>query len=303
MKLGFVGLGKMGGNMVGRLQQAGHNLVVLDPDANALNRAQAVGATPCNNREDLIAELSKTEKRIAVWLMIPAHIVDAELDAFLSLVPKESILIDGGNSDFRLTRARAKRCKDRGVSYIDVGTSGGILGKEAGYALMVGGDAKDVQYLSPIFDTLAPKNGWAYFGESGNGHYTKMVHNAIEYGMMEAYAEGYRMLKDGPAKGIDLAAAGRVWQNGSIIESLLNRLTKEALEENPELKGIAGIVAESGETRWALEAAKDSGIELPSIQAAFDVRLKSQKGEINFATKLLAAMRNKFGGHDLNAKG
>jgi 6-phosphogluconate dehydrogenase len=306
MKLGFVGLGKMGGFMAERLLKAGHELVALDPDERALEQAASLGATVAGDRADLVAQLcEKTEGdgEIAVWLMIPASIVDAEVDEFLALLPKGSVLVDGGNSDFRLTRERAARCDSQGVRFVDVGTSGGILGREQGYALMVGGDAAAVKVLSPAFDSLAPADGWRHFGESGNGHYVKMVHNAIEYGMMEAYAEGYRMLKDGPARGIDLAAAGSVWQRGSIVESLLNRLAAESLAENPELAGIDGYVTESGETRWALEAAREAGVEMPSIAASFDVRLRSQRGETNFATKLLAAMRNKFGGHALNAKG
>lgn len=306
MKLGFVGLGKMGGYMAERLLKAGHELVALDPDERALERAASLGATVAGDRADLVAQLcEKTEGDgpIAVWLMIPASIVDAEVDAFLELLPKGSILVDGGNSDFRRTRTRAARCASQGVRFVDVGTSGGILAREKGYALMVGGDAAAVKVLSPAFDSLAPADGWRHFGESGNGHYVKMVHNAIEYGMMEAYAEGYRMLKDGPARGIDLAAAGSVWQRGSIVESLLNGLAAESLAENPELAGIDGYVTESGETRWALEAAREAGVEMPSIAASFDVRLRSQRGETNFATKLLASMRNKFGGHALNAKG
>lgn len=306
MKLGFVGLGKMGGYMAERLLKAGHGLVALDPDERALERAAAHGATVAGDRADLVARLCEDTDRgapIAVWLMIPASVVDAEIDAFLAILPKGSVLVDGGNSDFRLTRDRAARCASQRVALVDVGTSGGILGREQGYALMVGGDASAVAVLSPAFDSLAPTDGWRHFGESGNGHYVKMVHNAIEYGMMESYAEGYRMLKDGPARGIDLAAAGSVWQRGSIVESLLNRLASESLAENPELAGIDGYVTESGETRWALEAAREAGMELPAISASLDVRLKSQRGETNFATKLLAAMRNKFGGHALNAKG
>jgi 6-phosphogluconate dehydrogenase len=306
MKLGFVGLGKMGGYMAERLMKSGHELFVLDPDQRALGRAASLGATVAGDRADLVALLCEDTDNgtpIAVWLMIPSSIVDSEVDAFLALLPKGSVLVDGGNSDFRLTRERAARCTAQGVRFVDVGTSGGILGREQGYALMVGGDDSAVAVMAGAFDSLAPKDGWKHFGASGNGHYVKMVHNAIEYGMMEAYAEGYRMLKDGPAKGINLAAAGSVWQHGSIVESLLNRLAAEAIAENPELSGIDGFVTESGETRWALEAARDAGIELPVIEASFDVRLRSQKGEVNFATKLLAAMRNKFGGHSLNAKG
>jgi 6-phosphogluconate dehydrogenase len=174
------------------------------------------------------------------------------------------------------------------------------LGRTAGYCLMVSGDKPTLEVIKPILEALAAPYGWRHFPGQGTGHFVKMVHNAIEYGMMESYAEGYRMLKDGPYKDIDLAAAGEVWQHGSIIESKLNELSVQALRENPTLEGIDGVVAESGEARWTLEAAKELNIPMPAIQAAFDVRIASQAGQINFGTKLLAAMRNKFGGHQIN---
>ena len=296
MKIGFIGLGKMGGNMTKRIIAAGHQVVALDPNATAQQDAKHAGATVVADRQELISNL---EKQI-IWLMIPSQLVDAEIDALLGLVQPGAIIIDGGNSDFRLSQKRAEICKAKDVVFLDVGTSGGILGLENGYAIMVGGDESAVAELSPIFNALAPKDGWSAFGQSGSGHYVKMVHNAIEYGLMEAYAEGYRMLKDGPIKNIDLAKAGGVWQHGSIIESKLNELTTQALVENPELEGIDGFVKESGEARWALEMAKDNGLDAPAISASFDVRLQSQQGKVNYATKLLAAMRNKFGGHAIN---
>jgi len=218
----------------------------------------------------------------------------------LEILQPGSIVIDGGNSDFRLTQKRGQLSKEKSVHFVDVGTSGGILGLKNGYSMMAGGEQEAIDTISPILDTLAPPNGWHHFGETGSGHYVKMVHNAIEYGIMESYAEGYRMLHDGPVQKIDLAAAARVWQQGSIIESLLNSLNAEILSEDPELSGVDGFVKESGEARWTLEAAKDNNIDLPAIQTAFNVRLESQKGNINYATKMLAAMRNKFGGHAIN---
>lgn len=296
MKIGFIGLGKMGGNMVTRLLNDNHQIVVLDPSKDAIESVVSKGAEPALDRQDLISKLEPT----IVWMMIPSQYVDEELSELLKIVQPGSIIIDGGNSDFRLTQKRAELCQQKRVIYVDVGTSGGILGLENGYAMMVGGKEDAVNTITPILDSLAPPNGWNRFGESGAGHYVKMVHNAIEYGLMQSYAEGYRMLKDGPISNIDLAAAGEVWQHGSIIESLLNKITTEALQENPNLDEINGYVNESGETRWALETAKENNIELPIIQSSFDVRLDSQKGNINFATKLLAAMRNKFGGHAIN---
>ena len=306
MKIGFIGLGKMGGNMVSRILKAGHQVVVLDLNKNAVMAAVQAGAQAAADRADLVKKLitvntSNTPVPV-IWMMIPAQYVDTELDALLPLLPEQAILVDGGNSDYRLTQKRAEHCAERKVHLIDVGTSGGILGLENGYAMMAGGDTDAVNTLAPILDTLAPPGGWHHFGPSGSGHYTKMVHNAIEYGVMEAYAEGYRMLKEGPISGIDLAAAGEVWQHGSIIESLLNRLTAEAVAENSEMNDITGFVSESGETRWALETAKDLRIPLPAIEESFNVRLRSQKGETNYATKLLAAMRNKFGGHAINGQ-
>jgi len=296
MKIGFIGLGKMGGNMTKRLVSAEHQVVAYDPNKTASLEAAKNGAAVVGDRQSVIDQL----QNVIVWIMIPAQFVDTEIDELLKIVPAGSIIIDGGNSDFRLSRQRYERCREKKVSFVDVGTSGGILGLESGYAIMVGGDKTTVDTLEPIFTALAPPSGWDYFGESGSGHYVKMVHNAIEYGLMESYAEGYRMLRDGPFKQIDLVAAGKVWSHGSIISSLLNKLTTEALQENPNLEGIKGVVAESGETRWTLEVAKEMNIELPVVKQAMQVRLNTQKGEVNFATKLLAAMRNKFGGHSLN---
>lgn len=227
--------------------------------------------------------------------------MDAELDLWLKIIPKGSILIDGGNSDFRLTQKREKKVKELGSTFLDVGTSGGIWGYKNGFAMMVGGDKESFLKIEPILKTLAkPEGAYYHFGESGAGHFVKMTHNAIEYGMMESLAEGYRLLKEGPYKNLNLGEAGEVWQHHSVITSWLNELCRDALKENPNLEGIDGFVAESGEARWALEVAKDLKIETPAMQASFDVRLESQKGKTNFATKLLAAMRNAFGGHKIN---
>jgi 6-phosphogluconate dehydrogenase len=296
MKIGFIGLGKMGGSMTKRLVSHGHEVVAYDPNEEARSAAEKSGVHAVSSRGKLLDEL----KEELLWLMIPSQFVDEELDELLKEVGEGAIIIDGGNSDFRLSQKRAERCKKNGVIFIDVGTSGGILGLEQGYSMMIGGDEASIKRLSPIFDALAPKDGWAWFGDNGSGHYVKMVHNAIEYGLMEAYAEGYRLLKEGSYKDIDLAKAGEVWQHGSIIQSLLNELSASALLENPTLNGIGGFVHESGEARWALEVAKEHQIDMPAIESAFAVRIASQNGETHFATKLLAAMRNKFGGHAIN---
>ncbi len=296
MKIGFIGLGKMGNNMVHRLLNDGHQVVAYDPQPSAVEKVKGFGAEGVASRDEVVASLSPT----IIWLMIPSQFVDDELEELLKIVKPGSIIIDGGNSDFRLTQKRAKLANENNVYFLDVGTSGGILGLKQGYSMMAGGDDDSIRTISPVLDTLAPPDGWKHFGPTGSGHYVKMVHNAIEYGLMEAYAEGYRMLKDGPLKDINLADAADVWQHGSIIQSLLNGLQLEMFQENPTLDGVDGFVKESGEARWTLETAKELGIDMPSIQAAFDVRLRSQKGEINFATKVLAATRNKFGGHAIN---
>lgn len=297
MKIGFYGLGRMGGNMVARLLENGQEVVVMNRSPEPVAAAVKIGAKAAKDYKDLISQLEP----VVIWLMLPSQIIDEKYRELLPLLPEGAIVIDGGNSDYRLSRKRAAAAEDKGVFFIDVGTSGGILGRTAGYSMMVGGgDQAAVEKIKPVLDALSTPGGWRHFSGAGSGHYVKMVHNAIEYGVMESYAEGYRMLKDGPYKDLDLAAAGDVWQHGSIIESKLNELSQQALVENPSLDGIDGVVAESGETRWTLETAKEIGIPLPAIQAAFDVRLASQKGQTNFATKLLAAMRNKFGGHDIN---
>ncbi len=296
MKIGFIGLGKMGSRMVTRLLKAGHTVVVEDVNKTAIAAAVSAGATEATDRVNLINQLD----RPVIWLMIPSNLVDQEVDQLLEHLPPHAIIIDGGNSDYRLTIARAKRTADKQVDLIDVGTSGGILGEENGYSLMVGGDKLVVDQISEILNSLAQTKGWAYLGPSGSGHFVKMVHNAIEYGLMESYAEGYRLLKEGPYNTIDLATVGDVWQHGSIIESLLNETITGIMKNDQDLSDVDGYVAESGEARWSLDVAKAHGINMSVIQAALDARLASQHGDINYATKLLAATRNRFGGHPVN---
>ena len=260
---------------------------------------KSLGMVGAYTKEEVISSFQNDQ--VIVWIMVPSDVVDSELDTWLSIIPKGSILIDGGNSKWSDTKRRAEKVKESGSKLIDVGTSGGVWGYQNGFSMMVGGDNDAVEIIKPVLETLKnPEGMYAYFGESGSGHFVKMVHNAIEYGMMESLAEGYRLLKEGPYKNLDLYKAGDVWQHHSVITSWLNELTRDALKNNPEQKDIEGTVAESGEARWALEVAKDFNIEMKSIQASFDVRLDSQKGKVNFATKLLASMRNAFGGHRIN---
>lgn len=298
MKVGLIGLGKMGGQMVARLIQTGHEVVVTDLNQAAVTGAAQLGAVGATDRQDLVQKLGAPA---VVWIMIPAQFVDDEINALLTILPKNSIIIDGGNSDFRLTRARAAHCKQAGIELVDVGTSGGILGLEHGFSMMVGGDPQAFAVVEPLIQALAQPHGYKHFGPHGAGHYIKMVHNAIEYGMMESYAEGWRLLKDGQDyHNLDLAAIADVWQHGSIIQSELNDLTAKIFMQNPTLDGVDGYVAESGEARWALEVATAQNVALPAIQAALEVRAASSQGRTNFGTKVLAAMRNAFGGHKLN---
>ena len=299
MKIAISGLGRMGGQIAQKLVEGGHEVVAHNRSPEPIEEAVSHDAKAAYKKEDVVTAFAG--QPVVLWIMLPAEIIDAQLDEWLKLVPKGSLIIDGGNSDFRHDQARADKVKSAGSSFMDIGTSGGVWGYKNGFCMMAGGDEQDFKKLEPALKTLAaPSGGYDYFGPNGAGHFVKMVHNAIEYGMMQSLADGYLILKKGPFKEIDLAKAGNVWQKKSVITSWLNELAAEALSENPELQGIEGKVAETGEARWTLEVAKDMGIPMPAIQSAFDVRLASQKGEINFGTKLLAAMRNKFGGHAIN---
>lgn len=301
MNIAISGLGRMGAQIAQKLAEGGHTVIAHNRSPEPVTAAADYGATPAYTKEEVVAAFGDATP--IIWLMIPAGVIDSELDAWLDIVPTGTVLIDGGNSDYRGDKARADRAAAKGVTLLDIGTSGGVWGYQRGFAMMVGGDKTAYLQLVPALDTLAaPGGAHDHFGPTGAGHYVKMVHNAIEYGMMESLAEGYRMLKEGPYKDIDLASAGDVWEKNSVITSWLNDLTRQALHENPLMEDIDGVVAESGEARWTLETADELGIPLPSIQASFDVRLASQTGDTTFATKLLAAMRNKFGGHDIQGK-
>ena len=301
MKIAISGLGRMGGQIVQKLLEGGHEVVAHNRSHGPIDEAVTQGAIPAYEKADVVAAFG--DQPVVLWIMIPADVIDAELDDWLTVLPAGSTIIDGGNSDYRGDQARANKVAANGSVLLDIGTSGGVWGYENGFSMMIGGDKASYERFVPALETLsAPRGGHQHFSGNGSGHYVKMVHNAIEYGMMESLAEGYRMLKEGPYTDIDLAAAGDIWQKSSVVTSWLNDLTRQALHENPTLDGIEGVVAESGEARWTLETAKDLGIPLPAIQTSFDVRLASQQGDINFATKLLAAMRNKFGGHNIDGK-
>lgn len=299
MRIAISGLGRMGSQIAQKLVEGGHDVVAYNRNRGPVDEAAGHGAIPAYERQDVISAFR--DQPVILWVMIPADAIDTELSNWLTILPTGSIIIDGGNSDYRADTARADRVAAAGSTLLDIGTSGGVWGYTNGFSMMVGGDESTYQHLTPILDTLAvPQGGHRHFGPSGAGHYVKMVHNAIEYGMMQSLAEGYRALKEGPYPNIDLAKAGDIWQESSVVASWLNDLTRQALHENPALDGISGVVAESGEARWTLETAKQYNIPMPAIQASFDVRLASQNGDTNFATKLLAAMRNKFGGHNID---
>lgn len=299
MKIAVAGLGRMGMQVARKLSENGHDVIAHNRSKGPIDEAASYGAVAAYEKADVIKAFQ--DEPVVLWIMIPADVIDSQLEEWLSLLPKGSIIIDGGNSDYRLTQGRAEKVANSGSILLDSGTSGGVWGYQNGFSMMVGGDETAFEAVEPVFKTLAaPEGAYHLFGPSGAGEYVKMIHNAVEYGMMESLAEGYRLLKEGPYKELDLSAAGDVWQHHSVVTSWLNELSRDALKENPNLDGNDGVVAESGEARWTLETAKELGIPMQSIQAAFDVRLASQQGETNFATKLVAAMRNKFGGHAIN---
>lgn len=299
MKITLVGVGKMGAQIARKLIEAGHQVVAVDPNPDAVAAVAEFGAIASASREDSLTKYS--DEQVVVWLMIPAQFVESEMATWYDILPQGSIVVDGGNTDFRQTVRHAELLHAKGLQFVDVGVSGGVLGMANGFSMMVGGDEAAYRTITPVLDALSqPSGGHNYFGGAGAGHYIKMVHNAIEYGMMESLAEGYRMLHEGPYQGMNLAAVGDVWQKSSVIESNLNALAAQVMSEDQTMARADGYVAESGEARWTLEIAKEAGIELPAIQSAFDVRVATASGNTNYATKLLAELRNKFGGHALN---
>lgn len=302
MKIAISGLGKMGAQIAKILATDGHEVIGHDVNRETVDQVAAQGITPAHDEQAVVAAFRN--EPVILWVMIPSQFVDAAIDTWSTVLPAGSIIIDGGNSDFRGDPRRAEKAAAHDIQLLDIGTSGGVWGIKNGFSMMAGGDETSFHTIEPILQTLAkPRGGYRYLGPSGAGHYVKMVHNAIEYGMMESLAEGYQMLREGPYENLNLADAGDVWQESSVITSFLNDLTRQALHENPDMDDIAGVVTESGEARWTLELAKKHGVPMPAVQAALDIRIASQNGQIDYHTKLLAAMRNKFGGHNINGKG
>jgi len=299
MKISVVGLGKMGSQIARKLHEGGHVVIAHNRSSESVDEMKDFGMFGAYTKEEVFFAFGSD--KVIIWLMVPSDVVDDELDIWLKLIPKGSIIIDGGNSKWSDTKKRAEKVALQGSTLLDIGTSGGVWGYQNGFSMMIGGDQHSFEIIKPLLETLKNPSGmYEYFGESGSGHYVKMVHNAIEYGMMESLAEGYQLLKEGPYKNLDLYKASVVWQHHSVITSWLNELTRDILKDNPNQEGVLGSVVESGEARWALEVAKEFNVETKAIQASFDVRIDSQKGKVNFATKLLSSMRNAFGGHKIN---
>lgn len=295
MKIGFVGLGKMGGKMVERLLNHGHEVVAYNLTQKEIDEVAAKGAIPASSLKDLV---SKLDGRKLVWLMVPAgKPVDGNIAELLTLLKPNDIIVDGGNSYWRETVERGKKVKEHGIHYLDCGTSGGVWGLQNGYCLMYGGDKEACDFAEPIFKSLAPENGYMRCGESGSGHMVKMVHNGIEYGMMQAYAEGFEIMKNSPYN-VDLEKVSRVWMEGSVVRSWLLELIGNALEGNENLDGIKDYVADSGEGRWTVQTAMDFDVPAHVITASLFTRFESRQ-ESSYAMKLLAAMRNQFGGHEI----
>jgi len=293
MELGFIGLGKMGMNMVTRLQQGTHRVVAYDRAADLIKQAESVGCVGAASLEDMIAKLKAPR---IVWIMVPSGAPTEDTVAKVaSLLSAGDIIIDGGNTNFHDDVRRAAELKKKHLHYVDAGTSGGIWGLKLGYCLMVGGDKAVIDQLAPIFKTLAPENGWAHMGSAGAGHYVKMVHNGIEYSMMQGYAEGFELMSKSEYN-LDLPKIADLWMQGSVVRSWLLELTAGALKQDPRLEGLKGYVQDSGEGRWTILDAIDKDVPVPTLTAALFTRFRSRQEE-SFAEKMLAAMRNAFGGH------
>ena len=293
MELGFIGLGKMGMNMVTRLQQGKHRVVAYDRTADLIKQAESVGCVGAASLEDMVSKLKAPR---IVWIMVPSGAPTEEtVNKVASLLSAGDIIIDGGNTNFHDDVRRAAELKKKNIHYVDAGTSGGIWGLKLGYCLMVGGDKAVIDQLAPIFKTLAPENGWAHMGSAGAGHYVKMVHNGIEYSMMQGYAEGFELMSKSEYK-LDLPKIADLWMQGSVVRSWLLELTAGALKQDPKLEGLKGYVQDSGEGRWTILDAIDKDVPVPTLTAALFTRFRSRQTE-SFAEKMLAAMRNAFGGH------
>lgn len=298
MKIGMIGLGKMGGNMTERLIRGKHEVVVYNLTQGPIDEAAKKGAIPAKSVADLVKKLPKPK---IVWLMVPAgKPVDQNIRELKKYLKKGDIIIDGGNSEWQDSQKRAKSLKSSGIKYIDCGVSGGVWGLKEGYCLMYGGDKDTCAKAEPIFKTLAPKKGYLYCGSEGSGHYVKMVHNGIEYGMLQAYAEGFSVLNSSEFD-LDLKAISSVWQYGSVVRSWILELAERVFKEDPTLDDLDPYVWDSGEGRWTVEAALRQNVPAPIITASLLARIASRDTD-SFSMKTIAALRNQFGGHAVKKK-
>jgi 6-phosphogluconate dehydrogenase len=296
MDLGLIGLGKMGGNMAERLRHGGHRIVGFDFSAEAVKRLSDTGSVGVNSLEELVKNLPTPR---AIWIMVPAgDPVDQTIAKLKSLLDKGDILIDGGNSNYKDSQRRYAQLQPEGFNFVDVGTSGGVWGITEGYSMMIGGDEAVVESLQPIFATLAPTadTGWGRVGPSGAGHFVKMIHNGIEYGLMQAYAEGFSIMHAKQPLGLDLTQIADIWRYGSVVRSWLLDLTADALKKNPTLDGLEPYVPDSGEGRWTVFEAIDLNVSAPVITESLIRRVRSREDD-NFSDRMLSVMRHEFGGH------
>ncbi len=301
MELAMIGLGKMGGNMARRLMGGGHTVVAWARKPEAVNALVTEGAVGAESLEDVVKKLSAP--RVA-WVMVPSGgPTESTVERLAGLLEEGDTVVDGGNSNYHDTVRRGAMLAERGINYVDVGTSGGVWGLAEGYSMMVGGEAGAVEGLKPALETLAPAadRGWGHVGPSGSGHFVKMVHNGIEYGMMQAYAEGFALMRRKEEFGLDLHQISEIWRDGSVVRSWLLDLTARALSEGADLEGLAPYVQDSGEGRWTVVEAIELGVAVPVITTALEQRFSSREAD-NYANKLLNAMRNQFGGHELQRK-
>jgi 6-phosphogluconate dehydrogenase len=300
MEIGFYGLGRMGANMVTRLVRGGHKVIASNRSRGPVDEAAQHGALPAYTLEELVSKLEDTPK--AVWIMVPSgKVVDDTLDHLTTLLNPGDIIIDGGNSWFKDTQRRAEALTAKGFHYMDCGTSGGIWGLKVGYSLMIGGEREIFERLEPIFKTLAPEDGYGYMGPHGAGHYVKMVHNGIEYGMLQAYGEGYEIMKAGPYN-LNLLDITKVWNHGSVVRSWLLELAQLAFEAEGDLSNIRGYVEDSGEGRWTVAEAIEHDVPAPVITLSLLERFHSRQTE-SYSAKVIAALRNQFGGHAMQPEG
>ena len=302
MQLAMIGLGKMGGNMTERLMRAGHSVVAFDRDQAVVGKYAALGATAATDLVDMVTRLTGGPR--IVWIMVPAgQPVDDTIDTLLPHLSAGDILIDGGNSMFKDTMARAARLKALSIHFIDAGTSGGVWGLANGYCLMCGGEDEAIRQCEPIFRALAQDEGYAHVGPPGAGHYVKMVHNGIEYAMLQGFAEGYEILgKSSKFPTLDLHQIASLWQHGSVVRSWLNELAVNAFEKDPHLSRLKGYVSDSGEGRWTVAEAIEEDVPAPVITLSLLMRLRSRQ-EDSFGGKVIAALRNEFGGHAVKTEG